>query len=73
MDVEELAMMLHTLQLDPITPAEFKAAAQKAGMAMSSLDQEQQLFLYGLFKQASAGNAPEEGPQDKATPEYYKW
>ncbi len=73
MDVTELAMLLNTLQLTPPSPEEFMKAAGLAKTLMGKLDDEQQMFLYGLFKQSSSGDNNQEKPKDKASIDYYKW
>jgi acyl-CoA-binding protein len=73
MDVTELAMMLNTLEIQPVNPKEFQEAAGIAKEFMNKLDQEQQMFFYGLFKQASVGDTNIEKPDKANVVEYYKW
>mmetsp|Transcript_29321 Transcript_29321/g.31994 ORF Transcript_29321/g.31994 Transcript_29321/m.31994 type:complete len:255 (-) Transcript_29321:118-882(-) len=73
MDVTELAMMLNTIQLEPVSPQEFMQAAGTAKALMNNLDQEQQMFLYGLFKQSSVGDNTSEKPNEGNLVEFYKW
>ena len=73
MDVTELAMMLNTIQLDPVNPQEFQQAGLIAKSMMNQLDQEQQMFLYGLFKQSTVGNVSGEKPDEGNIVEFYKW
>ena len=73
MDVAELAMMLNTIQLQPVDPKEFQQASLIAKEFMNKLDQEQQMFFYGLFKQATVGENTTEKPDQGNIVEYYKW
>ena len=55
MDIEELAMMLETLEVSNVSEAEFEQAA-KDSKALTKLEQDQQLILYSLYKQATIGD-----------------
>jgi diazepam-binding inhibitor (GABA receptor modulator, acyl-CoA-binding protein) len=55
MDIAELSMLLESTQASPVSPEEFEEAARKV-KSMTGLDDEQRLQLYGLFKQAVAGD-----------------
>jgi acyl-CoA-binding protein len=73
MDVAELAMMLNTMQLGAVDPKEFQQAAGIAKELMNHLDQEQQLYFYGLFKQSTAGDNNTEKPSKADMVNFYKW
>lgn len=73
MDVGELAMLLNTMQIEPVSLEQFQRTAATANAMMGKLDQEQQLFLYGLYKQSTNGDNSAPKPESKLTPEYYKW
>lgn len=55
MDVEELAMLLQTMDFEPVSPEAFTKASQAVRSGLLNLEQDQQLMLYALFKQASEG------------------
>jgi len=73
MDVGELAMLLTTMQIEPVSIEKFQETAAIAQSMMGKLDQEQQLFLYGLFKQSINGDNNSPKPESKLSPDYYKW
>ena len=54
MDIEELAMLLESIEASGVTKEEFdKAVADSKDL---KLEQEQQLILYSLYKQATIGD-----------------
>ena len=54
MDIEELAMMLESIDTTNITQSDFLKALEKAKTC--DFEDDQKLVLYGLFKQGSVGN-----------------
>lgn len=73
MDIAEIAMVLNTIQAEVITPQLFQETALKAGKFIKQLNQEQQMMLYGLFKQASVGENTSPEPGQENLVDYYKW
>lgn len=73
MDLGEVALILQSLDKSELSPENFANAAQQAQRISSELEDEQQLLLYGLFKQSTVGVINTEPPIDKYSVEYYKW
>lgn len=74
MDIQDIVGLLGSLDPQEVTDVEFAKYAAHSQALMPRLDDTQKLILYGLYKQASVGNAPEKpGDIDKASPDYYKW
>ena len=65
MDVSELSMLLESIDCHEVSNDELEQA-MKASKKLSNLDTNQQLLLYGLFKQCTIGdiNVPEPDKQD---------
>eukprot|EP01038_Epipyxis_sp_PR26KG_P013897 gene13897-18634_t len=55
MDLEELTMMLETLDSSSVSDEEFERASHLAKQ-IKHLDNEQKLLLYGLYKQSTIGD-----------------
>ncbi len=60
MDVTELSMLLEAMEPREVSPEEFMEAVTKV-KTVKNLPQEQQLVLYGLFKQYTTGDVS--GPE----------
>lgn len=73
MDLGEVALILQSLDKSELSPENFANAAQQAQRISAELEDEQQLLLYGLFKQSTVGVICAEPPSDKYSVEYYKW
>ena len=71
MDLEELAMMLDGFSNNDVTEEEFLEAQSKSKLLGNALSQEQQLTLYGLYKQITMGNNVTDKPSDIVAE--YKW
>lgn len=54
MDLEELAMMLDSMDGDSVNEKEFNETAEK--VKNCNFEDDQKLVLYGLYKQGTMGN-----------------
>lgn len=72
MDIGELSMLLEVIDVKQVTEEEFQSAATKA-KNLKGLDQEHQLLLYGLYKQATIGNVNTPQPYSFDFVNSYKW
>mmetsp|Transcript_43389 Transcript_43389/g.86212 ORF Transcript_43389/g.86212 Transcript_43389/m.86212 type:complete len:252 (-) Transcript_43389:77-832(-) len=72
MDIAELSMMLEAMEPREVSGEEFMDSVNKV-KTMKGIPQEQQLILYGLFKQFTAGpnNSPQ--PDEADLVNKYKW
>jgi acyl-CoA-binding protein len=72
MDIAELSIMLESMEPREVSEEEFMETVAKV-KTMKNLPQEQQLILYGLFKQVTTGdnNAPK--PDEADLVNKYKW
>lgn len=61
MDLEELTMILETIEARIVPDDEFEEIARKAG-ALKNLDDENRLLFYGLYKQATVGDVNVKAP-----------
>jgi acyl-CoA-binding protein len=71
MDVEEVAMLLDSIDANKTTEADFGIALEKAKSIQ--FEDDQKLVLYGLFKQAIIGNVNCPPPSELDTVAYTKW
>lgn len=72
MDVTELSMLLEAMEPREVSPEEFMEAVTKV-KTVKNLPQEQQLVLYGLFKQYTAGDASGSEPDQSDFVAKAKW
>ncbi|KAJ1412676.1 ankyrin repeat-containing domain protein [Ochromonadaceae sp. CCMP2298] len=72
MDIGELSMMLETLEVKTATEEEFQAAVAKA-KSLSNVVPEQQIILYGLFKQCTVGDVSVPSPGEADVIAKHKW
>lgn len=56
LDLSELAMFLDTIEVTEPNEEELERSAKAVSSKISSLKQDQQLILYGLYKQSTLGN-----------------
>ena len=74
MDLRDLTDLLESLDARDPSREEFEAQSLLSRQLMPGLNDEQKLVLYSLFKQSTAGDAPETAPtEDKMSPDYFKW
>jgi hypothetical protein len=72
MDIEELTMMLESLDVQTVSIEEFLKAAEKA-KKFTFLDDEQQLLLYALYKQSTIGDNSMKEPNSEDILATMKW
>jgi acyl-CoA-binding protein len=72
MDVTELSMLLETMEPREVSEQEFTECVMKT-KNMKSLPQEQQIMLYGLFKQYTVGDINIPQPDELDMIAKYKW
>jgi hypothetical protein len=72
MDIAELSMMLETLEVQTATEEEFQAAVEKV-KAIANVVPEQQIILYGLFKQCTVGDVSVPSPDEADVVAKHKW
>lgn len=72
MDLTELSMILETIEAKEVSQEEFLSAVQKAKL-ITTLDNEQQLLLYALFKQSTVGDVNCEKPEKSDMVGTFKW
>lgn len=65
-------MLLETIEAKEVSPEEFQSAVVKSKQ-LTSMDNEQQLLLYALFKQATVGNINIPKPEKSDIAGSYKW
>lgn len=73
MDITDLAMYLDSLQPGETDPEAFEEASQWVKAKMAGLAQDQQLQLYGLYKQSTCGNVASKRPWAIYAVEAAKW
>jgi len=73
MDIEELSVLLRTIDIGAVTDEEFMLKANQAKSITPLLDPNNQLLLYGLFKHVVSGDCKLPEPLVKETEEHYKW
>lgn len=72
MDVAELSMLLEAMEPREVSQDEFMEAVAKV-KTVKKLAQEQQLVLYGLFKQYTAGDVSGPEPEQSDFVAKAKW
>jgi hypothetical protein len=72
MDIGELSMMLETLEVKTASEEEFQAAVVKV-KSLSNVVPEQQIILYGLFKQCTVGDVSVPLPGEADVIAKHKW
>jgi acyl-CoA-binding protein len=72
MDVAELSMLLEAMEPREVSQEEFMEAVTKV-KSVKKLAQEQQLILYGLFKQYTAGDVSGPEPEQSDFVAKAKW
>jgi acyl-CoA-binding protein len=72
MDIAELSMLLESMDPREVPEEELMEAAGKV-KSMKGLPQEQQLMLYGLFKQYTVGDNTSPKPDEADIVNKYKW
>lgn len=72
MDVAELSMLLEAMEPREVSQEEFMEAVAKV-KTVKKLAQEQQLVLYGLFKQYTAGDVSGPEPEQSDFVAKAKW
>jgi acyl-CoA-binding protein len=72
MDIAELSMLLESMDPREVPEEELMEAAGKV-KSMKGLPQEQQLMLYGLFKQYTVGDNTTPKPDEADIVNKYKW
>lgn len=72
MDIAELSMMLEAMEPREVPEEEFMDAVAKT-KTMKGLPQDQQLTLYGLFKQYTVGDNTAPQPDESDFVNKYKW
>jgi acyl-CoA-binding protein len=55
MDLEEMTMLLETIDAQVVSDEQFETAAAEAA-ALKNLDNELRLLFYGLYKQGTVGD-----------------
>lgn len=65
-------MMLESMEPREVPEEEFMEAVMKV-KSMKGIPQEQQLILYGLFKQCTTGDNNAEKPSEADLVNKYKW
>jgi len=73
MDIAELSMLLEVLDVKSVTDEEVRNAESSARSMRSASSQEQNLLLYGLYKQYSLGDITIASPSEANVVEKYKW
>ena len=73
MDIAELSMLLEVLDVKSVTAEELCDAESSARSMSSAFSQEQNLLLYGLYKQYSTGDVTIASPSEADVVEKYKW
>jgi diazepam-binding inhibitor (GABA receptor modulator, acyl-CoA-binding protein) len=73
MDLSELAMLLQTMDSQPVSMDRFKEASVRLKAGSIRLEQDQQLLMYALFKQVTEGDAPEAMPESADPTAPYKY
>ena len=71
MDIEELAMMLESIDVAGVSEDQFELARENAKKC--KLEDDQKLALYGLFKQATIGNNIDKEPYSIDFVAHAKW
>lgn len=72
MDVAELSMMLEAMEPREVPEEEFMEAVSKV-KTVKGLPQEQQIILYGLFKQYTSGDINIPQPDQSDIIGKHKW
>ena len=72
MDIAELSMMLESMEPREVSEEEFMEAVVRVKNT-KGLQQEQQMMLYGLFKQYTTGDIDIEKPSEADIVAKYKW
>jgi acyl-CoA-binding protein len=72
MDITELSMMLESMEPREVPEEEFMGAVTKA-KGLKGLQQDQQLTLYGLFKQYTVGDNTTVKPDEADLVNKFKW
>ncbi len=65
-------MILETIEAKEVSDADFMSAVQSA-KGITTLDNEQQLLLYALYKQSTVGDVNVERPEKTDVVGTYKW
>lgn len=72
MDIAELSMMLEAMEPRAVSPEEFMETVAKV-KTIKNLPQEQQIILYGLFKQYTSGDINIPQPDESDVIGKHKW